>query len=75
MPNKNNHWASPHKNGWQSKREGNKVASAVFDTQEEAWQDAIDRAKADKGEAFLQRKDGTIRERNTYRDDPFPPEG
>ena len=76
MPNKKNQWAGPHpKGGWQTKREGSQRAGSRHDTQADAWAAAIDRAKTNQGEAFLQNRKGQIRERNTYGRDPFPPRG
>ncbi len=65
----------PHKNGWAVKREGATRASAVFTTQSDAWSDTRRRARGTEGEALLQGKDGKIRSRNTYGNDPLPPKG
>lgn len=76
MPNKGNYWTSPRSDGrWEAQREGSERASRVFDTQREAWDYSRERARATEGEAFLQGRDGQIRERNTYGKDPFPPKG
>lgn len=58
---------------WQVKGEGNERASAILDTQAEAWDDVKNRARGSKGEAKLQGRNGQIRERNTYGDAPYPP--
>jgi len=39
------------------------------------WKYAKDKARDTKGEAFLKGRDGKIRERNTYGNDPHPPKG
>ncbi|MCS6626774.1 DUF2188 domain-containing protein [Roseibacterium beibuensis] len=71
-----NHWTSPRPDGrWESQREGSQRPSRVFDTQREAWEHTREAARQDGGEAFLQGRNGRIRERNTYGDDPYPPEG
>ena len=75
MPNKKNFWATKHDDGWAVKREGNQKATSVHDTQAEAWNEAKERARETGGEAFLQNRQGQIRERNTYGNDPFPPKG
>lgn len=71
-----NYFAGPNGNGaWQVKGEGNQRATKVFDTQEEAWNEAKSRARDNEGEAFLQGCNGQIRKRNSYGNDPFPPKG
>ena len=59
----------PHKEkGWAIKEEGNQEYTAVFDTQQEA----IDRAKliatTHGSSVIIHRKDGTIRDRISYKD-------
>ena len=53
--------------------EGNDRLTSVHDTQ----QQAIERARDinQQSEMFIQGRDGQIRERNSYGDDPFPPKG
>ena len=76
MANKNNVWVHQREDGtWQAKREGGERASGVHDTQAEAWDQAKDLARESSGEAFLTNREGKIRERNTYGNDPFPPKG
>lgn len=73
---KKNYWTTPKKDGgWAVKREGSTKASAIFDSQAEAWSDTRRRARGTEGEAFLQGKNGQIRSRNTYGKNPFPPKG
>jgi hypothetical protein len=70
------YWVSPSGDGrWQVKQVGNGRASSVHDTQAEAWSEGQRLARAAKSEAFLQNREGQIRERNTYRQDRFPPRG
>lgn len=76
MPNDKNHWTHPRQDGrWGSKREGNQRDSAVFDTQAEAWKHSKEQARQDGGEAYLQNRQGQIRERNTYGHDPRETKG
>ena len=76
MPNRNNYWTQQRQDGkWESKREGAERASKVTETQAEAWDYSREKASEAQGEAFLKGRDGLIRERNTYGNDPFPPEG
>ena len=53
--------------------EGNERITSIQDTQREA----IDRARGiavnQQSELFIQGRDGQIRERNSYGEDPFPP--
>jgi hypothetical protein len=63
-------WAGPHERGWQVKGSGNSRATSVHETQAEAWAAARTHARDKSGEAFLQGRNGRIRERNTYGQDP-----
>lgn len=75
MPNDKNRWTSPRPDGqWESKREG-ATKGRVFDTQAKAWEHTKEQARKDKGEAFLQNRQGQIRERNTYGHDPRETKG
>jgi hypothetical protein len=63
-------WAGPHGRGWQVKGAGNSRATSVHETQAEAWAAARQHAHNNAGEAYLQGRNGQIRERNTYGHDP-----
>lgn len=69
------YWADPSGEKWQVKGAGNSRASALYDTQAEAWADARHRAKATSGEAYLQNQQGQIRARNTFGHDPKKTKG
>lgn len=60
---------------WGVRGEGNERITSIHDTQQEA----IDRARGiavnQQSELLIQGRDGQIRERNSYGDDPFPPKG
>lgn len=78
MTNENNYWTQQPdgKDGkWESRREGASRASKVFDTQAEAWEHSRQKAKEAGGEAFLRGRDGKIRDRSSYGNDPHPPKG
>ena len=75
MANSKNYWTTPHPNGWAVRKEGSRRASTIHATQAGAWNEARRRARGAGGEALLQGKNGKIRARNTYGDDPFPPRG
>jgi Uncharacterized protein conserved in bacteria (DUF2188) len=55
---------------WAVKEEGAAEPYAVFKTQSEAWEKAKSIARKERAEALLHRRDGQIRERNTYGHDP-----
>ncbi len=59
--------------GWAVKNAGSSRASKVFTTQAAAATYARGAAKKAGTELFVHGKDGTIKERNTYGKDPFPP--
>ncbi len=60
---------------WAVRREKSTRDTEVYDTQYEAFDAARQIAINQGGEVFIHRRDGKIRERNTYGKDPFPPRG
>lgn len=62
-------------NQWAVRRAGATKASRVFTTQKEAVSYANTVARNNKTELFIHGKDGLIRERNSFGNDPFPPKG
>ena len=68
----------PQKRGdgkWSVKKEGLSRASSTHSTQKEAWNEARRLARGSESEAFLKGRDGKIRARNNYGNDPFPSKG
>jgi hypothetical protein len=65
----------PHKNGWAVKSAGASKAGSVHQTQAEAIETARQSAINNKSEMFIHGRNGRIRERNTYGNDPHPPKG
>jgi len=63
----------PHKDGWASKKEGASRAGSVHATQRAAIERAREQAKREKTEVVIHRKDGKIRDSDSYGHDPFPP--
>lgn len=63
----------PHPQGWATKKEGAQRAGAVTDTQGQAIQRARQQAMREKVEVVTHRKDGTIRDSDSYGNDPNPP--
>jgi uncharacterized protein YdaT len=62
-----------HSDGWAVKGAGNQKATRVTDTQKEAIEIAKGIAQNQNSEMLIHGKDGRIRERNSYGNDPFPP--
>lgn len=62
-----------HSDGWAVKGAGNQKATRVTDTQKEAIEIAKGIAQNKNSEMLIHGKDGRIRERNSYGNDPFPP--
>lgn len=63
----------PHADGWATKKEGNQRAGVVTNTQREAIEKAREQAIREKVEVVIHRKDGTIRDSDSYGNDPYPP--
>jgi hypothetical protein len=72
---KNQHVTPDPNGGWQVKGAGNTKATAHTATQAEAIDIAMNIAKNQHSELFIHGKDGRIRERNSYGNDPYPPKG
>lgn len=69
---KNDIHVVPHEDGWAARKEGAERASFVADTQAEAIERARDQARRDGVEVVIHRRDGTIRDSDSYGNDPFP---
>lgn len=63
----------PRDDGWAVKKEGASRASKNFTTQADAVKYAKEKAQKEKAELYVHRRDGTICERKSYGNDPFPP--
>lgn len=71
--NKSYH-VTPNKDGsWNVKGSGDQQASSKYEIQSEAIEQATKIAKKNNSELFIHDKDGKIRERNSYGNDPYPP--
>ena len=76
MTSKKDYWTSKRNDGkWAVKHSGAQRASSLFDTQEQAWKEARRLARTSGTEAYLKDRNGKIRARNSYGNDPFPPKG
>lgn len=65
----------PNEGKWAAKRENAERATRITESQREAIRIARDLAMKTKSEVFIHGKDGKIRERNSYGNDPYPPKG
>lgn len=60
---------------WKNRVLGNKRASNTFDTKAEAQAKGREMAQKLHSEHIIKKRDGTIGERNSYGNDPYPPKG
>jgi Uncharacterized protein conserved in bacteria (DUF2188) len=74
MANTNKHVVK-HPDGWAVRPAGGSKPSRVVETQQQAIEIARQQAIKQGTEMFIHGRNGQIRERNTYGDDPHPPEG
>ncbi|MFI4966413.1 MAG: DUF2188 domain-containing protein [Caulobacterales bacterium] len=74
MTGKNQH-VVPHDNGWAVRGEGNERVTSVHDTQREAIERGREIAQNQQSELLIHGENGRIRARDSYGNDPFPPEG
>ncbi len=58
---------------WQHKADGSERATAVTNTQQEAIESAVDVAHNQGGEVVVHGRDGRIRSKDSYGNDPNPP--
>ena len=74
MAAKNQH-VVPHKGGWAVKGAGNGKATVVEPTQKKAIGAAKAIAINQQSEVVIHGRDGQIRAKDSYGNDPFPPPG
>lgn len=72
---KRNQHVVQHKDGWAVRETGSRRATSVHPTQQAAVDVAREIARAQRTELFAHGRDGRIRERDSYRNDPYPPKG
>jgi hypothetical protein len=72
MMKKNQH-VVPHNNQWAVKGAGNDRATSVHSTQNQAIEHAREIARNQQSELLIHGKNGQIREKNSYGNDPCPP--
>lgn len=72
---KNQHVTPRSDGNWQVKGAGNQKATAVTTTQKATIKIGTGIAKNQKSELLIHGKNGQIRDKNSYGNDPFPPKG
>lgn len=72
---KRNQHVVPHGDRWAVRGAGSQRASSVHGTQAEAIDVARATARRQGTEMLIHGRNGQIRERNSYGNDPYPPEG
>lgn len=63
----------PHDRGWAVKSPGSERATVVSPTQKEAIERAREIAKNNHSEVVIHGRDGKIRDKDSYGNDPNPP--
>lgn len=74
MSRRNQH-VVPHANGWAVQGAGNSRATAVHPAQAQATAHARSIAQNQQSELLIHGRNGQIRERDSYGNDPYPPKG
>ena len=69
---KNQH-VVPHDNEWAVRGERNSKVTGIYPTQTEAINAAREIAINKQSEVVIHRADGTIRDKDSYGNDPYPP--
>lgn len=72
---KKNQHVVPQGQDWAVKGEGNARATSVHATQADAIEAARQTAVRQHSELFIHGRNGQIRERNSFGNDPYPPKG
>ena len=70
---KSHHVVPAPSGGWNVRKSGAERASKHFDTQGKAIIWAREASKTAKSELYIHRRDGTVREKDSYGNDPNPP--
>lgn len=70
---RNNQWVSPRGDKWAVHGEGNSRDTKICNTQAQAIARAIKIAKNKRAEVIVQNRQGRIRSKDSYGNDPCPP--
>lgn len=74
MSGKNQHVVQTD-DGWGVRGEGNEKLTSRHETQQQAIDAAREIAINQQSELLIHGRDGKIREKNSYGNDPYPPKG
>lgn len=72
---KRNQHVVPHDGGWAVRSAGSQRAASTHATQSEAISAGREIARNQGSELVIHGRDGRIRERDSFGNDPFPPKG
>lgn len=72
---KKNQHVVPAKGKWGVRGEGNSKLTSIFNTQAAAIAKAREISRNQQSELLIHGRNGRIRERDSYGNDPFPPRG
>ena len=75
MSNKNNIHVVPHGDQWAWRREGSSRVSGIAPTQSAAVDQGRAASRAGRGELFIHRPNGQIRDRDSHGNDPRASKG
>lgn len=64
-----------HSGGWAVRGAGNEKVRRITQTQQEAIKVAREIARNQESELIIHGRNGRIREKDSYGNDPFPPKG
>lgn len=73
--NKKGQHVVPSGGKWSVRKAGASRASNTYDTQQEAIARGREIARTQQTELYIHGRDGRIRERSSYGNDPHPPKG
>ena len=73
MASKSQHVVPSTRGGWSVKKEGASKATKNFETKVAAVKFGREVSKNSKSELYIHKKDGTIQQRDSYSNPPFPP--
>lgn len=75
MSNKSTHVVPNPKGGWDIKKSGGERSSGHFNTKKEAIDRARQISQNQDSELVIHNKDGTISQKDSHGNDPYPPKG
>ncbi len=70
---KKNQHVVPHQGRWAVRGEGNSRVTSTYGTQRQAENAAREIARRERSEVVTHGRDGKIRDKDSYGNDPYPP--